>query len=273
VTRAAARATGLAVIVAYVIGALVSARLSPFSRRPLLDGLAPVAPYRWASPPPALAATNKPPTPGRFTLSFSGGALAGGAFQTPDAQVTLIVSHGAIAPKQGQRSVEVNVDPEAPSEGPGPPRDTVILGNLVRIRATYRPSGEAVTRLRRPIEVVLLYPFVRSDSGEHLVLQSTGGGAWRTLRATDHVGSAQLIASVRSLGTVAAAGRRLSGTPPAPSAGGSDHGTFIGIVVGAVGVLVLLVLVFGRRGDERRRRGPPAAGSTGGPRDRASGRS
>jgi hypothetical protein len=255
VTRRAAVASGAVVLVAYLAGALVSARLSPFARGPLLDGLAPIAPYRWASPPPDLAATNKQPTPGTFTLDIGADGVDGGAFTTPDAQVTLIVPQHAFAPAPGQTSITLTIDQVAPSEGPPAPRGIVILGNLVVIAGTYEPSGDAVRTLLRPIEVVVLYPFVRSDSGSRLVLYSRDG-RWKRLRATDHVGQAQLIASIGAPGTVAAAGRRASALPsPSPSASASPgRGAIIGVVAAAIVLIVLLVLALGRGGDRSRDR-------------------
>jgi hypothetical protein len=238
---------GLA-IATYLAGALVSAHLSPFARRPLLDGLAPVAPYRWVSPPPSAAATNKPPTPGRFTLPFTRDGIRGGAFATQDVQVTVIVPHGAFAPKPGQRSVLLTVVPVAPSDVAPAPGSLVILGNVVRLDARYEPSGAPVTRVTRPIEVVLLYPFVPTDSGRHVLLSSADGTSWTTLEATDHVASAQLLGSVRTLGDVAAAGMRAARPTAsvAPSAG-TNGMTTVAIVAGAALVILALFLVFGRR--------------------------
>jgi hypothetical protein len=252
--RAKVAVSGGAVVALYLAGALVSAHLSPFARRPLLDGLAPVAPYRWASPPPSVASTNKPPTPGRFTLPFSRGHLRGGAFATPDVQVTLIVPSDALAPMPGQRSIELTVDPIAPSSVAPPPRSLVILGNVVRIRATYQPSGDPASP-KKAIEVVLIYPFVPTDSGQHVLVASPNGKSWKTVKATDHPASAQLIGSVRTLGDVAAAGTRLARVSPSSTATGpgSSTGIIVAIAVGAVLVLLLLVLVFRRGGESRRR--------------------
>jgi hypothetical protein len=245
-TRAAV-VGGLA-IGTYLAGALVSAHLSPFARRPLLDGLAPVAPYRWVSPPPSAAATNKPPTPGRFTLPIMRDGIRGGAFATQDAQVTVIVPHGAFAPKPGQRSVLLTVVPIASSDVAPAPRSLVILGNVVRLDARYEPSGARVTELARPIEVALLYPFVPTDSGRHVLLSSTGGTSWTTVRATDHVASAQLLGSVRTLGDVAAAGARAARPSAAPGSGSSTNTvTTVAIVAVAALAILALFLLFGRR--------------------------
>jgi hypothetical protein len=254
-SRRSVVAAGAVVVSLYLIGAAVSGRLSPFARGPLLDGLAPVAPYRWVDPPANLADTNKQPTPGRFELSFRVGTIGGGAFQTPDAQVIMIVPHDAFAPKAGQDSVVITVKPVAPSGLSSPPASDVLLGNVVQIQAAYQPSGERISKPKRPIEVALVYPFVASDSGEHLMLESSGGG-WETIKATDHVASAQIMGSISDFGDVAAAGKRLpaSASRSPSSSGSSGTGTIVAIVVGALLVSVLLVAVFRRGGDRGDRR-------------------
>jgi hypothetical protein len=253
--RTRAVVSGGVVIALYLAGAVLSGHLSPFARRPLLDGLAPVAPYRWVSPPPGAASTNKAPTPGRFTLPFTRDGIRGGAFATPDVQVTVIVPHGAFTPEPGQRSIELTVQPIAPSRVAPPPGSLVVLGNVVRIEARYEPSGDPVTAPAKAIEVVLLYPFVSTDSGRHVLLTSPGGTSWTTVRATDHVASAQLLGSIRTFGDVVAAGTRLARASgvSAPSGARSSVGTVLVLAVGALLVLLVLFLVFrGRDGRGRR---------------------
>jgi len=254
-SRRAAWIAAAIVVLAYVTGAFVSGRLSPFDGTPLLDGSAPPPPYRWVRPPAAVAASNQQPTPGSFTLGFdSRGRLKGAALATPDGQVTVIVPSGAIAASAGQRSVELTVDPLAPSAASSAPGSLVLLGNVVRVRATYRPGG-GPARLVRPIEVVVSYPFVASDSGEHLLLESATGSIWTRVKATDHVGTAQLVGPMRSLGYVAAAGVRATRATSSP-AGPASQGIPIAIVVVAA-VLVLLIIVIvagGRDGGRRPRR-------------------
>jgi hypothetical protein len=151
--RRTALTGGVLVLIAYLGGAIISARLSPFARRPLLDGLAPTAPYRWVNPPPDLAAdTNKPPTPGRFALNLTSSGSQGGAFTTPDAQVTVIVPNDAIAPSAGQDTITLTVQPLDPATLDRPSRSLVVLGNAIRIAATYGCTHLSVRprRRRRP---------------------------------------------------------------------------------------------------------------------------
>lgn len=252
-SRRAVVASGAVVVAVYLAGALVSARLSPFARHPLLDGLAPAAPYRWVDPPANLADTNKPPTPGRFQLEFHGGTLDGGALQTPDAQVTVIVPHDAFAARAGQTGVTITVKPLSPAAFPAAPGSKVLLGNVVRIQAVYEPSGDRIEDPKRALEVAIVYPFVAADSGEHLMLQARAD-RWMRLDATDHLASAQLVASIASFGDIVAAGERLPSATTSPATAGSSRtGTIIAIAIGALLVIVLLVAVF-RRGEAPIRR-------------------
>lgn len=253
--RRTALAGGVLVLIAYLGGAIISARLSPFARRPLLDGLAPTAPYRWVNPPSDLADTNTPPTPGRFALNLTSSGSQGGAFTTPDAQVTVIVPNDAIAPSAGQDSITLTVQPLDPATLDRPSRSLVVLGNAIRIAATYEPSGDPADELLEPIEVVLTYPFVLEDGGDHALLESKNGQDWSRVRATDHIGTSQAIGRIRSFGYVMVVGRRLSNPPTEPpSTGGPDEGIPLVIIgVGVVAVLLLLAIIFGGRGGRRSR--------------------
>ena len=93
---------GVGIVALYLAGAAVSGRASILTRRPLLDGLAPPTPYRWVSPPPDLAASNKPPASTRFTVELTAEGSQLGAFSTSDGQVNLVLSQGAVPPRSGQ---------------------------------------------------------------------------------------------------------------------------------------------------------------------------
>src|SRR5207342_2689001 len=111
--RSRALGAGLAIALVYAATAILSGHLSPLSSGPLLDGLAPPTAYRWVKPPPELAATNQEPTPGTFTVKLGNGGSKTAVFTTDDAQVTLILPEGSFADAEGQRSVQVAVDPLA----------------------------------------------------------------------------------------------------------------------------------------------------------------
>jgi hypothetical protein len=252
--RVGAAAAAGCIVLLYVGGAYLSGRLSPVARRPLLDGLAPSAPYRWVRPPENLAGVNRSPTPGMFTLDVGPGGVKGGAFTTPDAQVTVIVPNGSIPPAPGQTQVQLTVTPLDPASLAPPPRGRIILGNAARVVATYVPSGDPVRNLSRGVELVLVYPFVLDDGGDHQLITSPDGSAWRRIHTTDHAGPAQAIGTMPSFGYVAVSGLRArQSSSPTPSEGGPGVPVAI-VVAGAVLIVLLLVLLFGGRGGRGDRR-------------------
>jgi hypothetical protein len=258
--RVGAAAAAGCIVLLYVGGAYLSGRLSPVARRPLLDGLAPSAPYRWVSPPENLAGANRSPTSGTFTLDIGPGGIPGGAFTTPDAQVSVIVPNDSIPPAPAQRQVRLTVTPIDPASLAPPPRGRIVLGNAVRVVATYRPSGDPVRNLSRGVELVLVYPFVLDDGGDHQLITSPDGSAWQRIRTTDHVGPAQAIGTMSSFGYAAVSGLRAQrSSSPAPSEGGPGV-PFAIIAAGVVLIALLLFLLFGGRGDrhERERHRPEA---------------
>jgi hypothetical protein len=252
--RVAAAAAAGVVVLLYVGGAYVSGRLSPVARRPLLDGLAPSAPYRWVSPPENLAGANRSPTPATFTLGVGSGGVPGGAFTTPDAQVTVIVPNDSIPAAPGQRQVRLTVTPVDPASLAPPPSGRIVVGNVVHVVATYLPSGDPVRNLSRGAELVLVYPFSLDDGGDHQLIVSPDGSAWRRIHTTDHAVPAQALGTMQTFGYAAVSGLRARrSSSPGPSEGGPGVPLAI-VAAGAVLVVVLLVLLLGGRADRRDRR-------------------
>jgi hypothetical protein len=251
------------VLAAYVAGALLSGHLSPFARRPLLDGVITKHPYNWASPPPALAPTNKQPESGSYTITLKGGSQAG-VFQTNDGQAVLVLPTGSIAPASGAKSVAITLTPLDPSKFGRPPSGQAIAGNVYRISASYEPGGSPVTHLEsNQSEVALLYPF--TNTTKHVVLQSTDGKTWTKLPSTDQLASTQVLATkVTKLGYFAV-GVPASGATPTPTSSSSGIGGMLTAVIAAVAVIVLLLAL---RAEYVRRRKARAGPSRGRPRHR-----
>lgn len=211
-TRRRALGAGIVVTALYAALAAWSGRLSPLARQPLLDGLAPPTPYRWVDPPPELEDSNEPPTPGAFTIRLGPAGSETATFTTGDAQVTLILPKGSFASAPGQRGVRVTIEPLAPSGFAAPEPPLRIVGNVVEVRATYRPSGEPA-RLAAPITVVLIYPRLANDHRGHTIVVSSDGAAWGAVESHDLASIQQVDAATEDLGLVAVAG-----SPPSPSA-------------------------------------------------------
>ena len=228
---------GAAVLALYLAGAAVSGRASILARRPLLDGLAPPTPYRWVTPPPDLAASNKPPASTRFTVELTATGSRLGAFSTSDGQINLVLSEGAVPARSGQTGVEVAVDPVDPATLGPAPSGLVVAGNAYRIQASYQPSGDTVEALGGQSSVGLVYPLLATavaDPGGHQVLSSADGRAWEPLPSTDTPGTHQVSARLSRTGYVQVG--------VAPSAGGSGGNSRNRILLLASGVAVVIVL-------------------------------
>src|SRR5436190_20048549 len=129
VSRRTIVATGIAIVGLYAALAVISGRLSPLARGPLLDGIGPPQPYRWVNPPPDLASANLPPSSGTFHVPLDPNGSRGEVFVTSDNQVTVIVPKGAFDAKVGQIEVTLSVTPLDPATLPSPGRKLTIFGN------------------------------------------------------------------------------------------------------------------------------------------------
>jgi len=260
--RSRALGAGLAIAVVYAVTALWSGHLSPLARRPLLDGLAPPTAYRWVRPPPELAATNQKPTPGTFTVELGNDGSKTAVVTTDDAQVTVILPVGSFESAEGQRSVEVTVEPLA-SAIAHPDEPLHVVGNVYLIDATYRPSGDAA-KLASLATVVLVYPLLANDHGSHSIIWSKTGDRWKALETDDLPSIQQAGADIRELGYVSVAGQPASPTGGGTSEGGSSVAT-IAIVAGLIVLAIVAAVLLRKRSrsgsgersrelEERRRR-------------------
>jgi hypothetical protein len=249
--------TGLGVVALYLAGAAVSGRASILTRRPLLDGLAPPTPYRWVSPPPEMAASNKPPASTRFTVDLAPEGSQLGAFSTSDGQINLVLSQGAVPARPGQTRVEFSVDPVDPATLGPPPSGLVTAGNAYRIQGGYQPSGEEVGALGGQSSVGLVYPLLATavaDPGGHQLLSSADGQAWEALPSTDTPGTHQVSARLARTGYV------VVGVAPSAAEPGSDPRNRILLAGTAVAGLIVAAAVFLRLRERSRSDPQPPKG-------------
>lgn len=239
-SRRYALGAGVLALVAYIGGSWLSASLGVTSAT-MLDGLNSPPPYRWVDPPADLAASNQEPLKGHFPLALTKQGSAAGAFSTNDGQATLVISQGSIAPKEGERSLEVDIEPLAPSTvDANPPGNLEITGNVYRFTAVYKPSGDDVTELAGGGDqrVLMIYPSEAGPHRAHTLITSVDGRTWTKLETDDSGAQQQVQAPVTSLGYVAVAG------PPQESEGLSTSA--VGVVVLAIVLVVLGGLVIAR---------------------------
>jgi hypothetical protein len=138
------------------------------------DGIiVPPEPYRWESPPPNLAAGNKPPQPGETTLPVLNGQVAGGGVQTGDSQIVIYFGPGAFKAPPGATSVKCTVAPDP--NPPASPAGTEIRGNVYRITCVGQPGGG-------PVTVVSTYHLtMRFPPGAFKEIQYYDNSSWRAL--------------------------------------------------------------------------------------------
>jgi len=253
-TRRRAVVAGGVVVVAYLLLVVVGGYLSPFARRPLLDGFGSVPPYRWVRPPPPLAHTNQKPTPAKasLTLDPQSGSEAN-VVSTPDLQVSIAFGPGAFPVHGGARSVSISVKPLAPTGFGTPPRGQALFGNVYRLTARYQPGGPEAPRTSVPGQITLFYPGSPDNlQHNHTVLQSNDGRTWRALQTDDFQGAQQASASITHLGYYAV-GQSARGTTKPPPTGRFLYYAILGIVVGGGAAVLVVAEVRTRR--RRRERG------------------
>lgn len=234
--RSRALGAGLSIGLIYAATALLSGHLSPLTRRPLLDGLAPPTAYRWVKPPPELAAANQEPTPGTFTVKLGNDGSKTAVFTTDDAQVTLILPERSFVDAEGQRTVEVTVEPLAGATA-HPDDPLRVVGNVYLVEATYQPSGD-VAKLAIRSTVVLVYPLLANDHGSHSMIWSRTGDRWQALDTDDLPSIQQAGADIDELGYLSVAGQPASPTVTA----GDGSGSSVATIVTVAGLVVLAVL-------------------------------
>lgn len=167
----ARRAGLIAVAIGLIAAALLHGRMAA---PPVYDGIiVPPEPYRWESPPPNLAAGNKPPLPGDATLPVQNGQVAGGGIQTNDNQVVMYFGPGAFKAPAGATSVKCTIEPDP--NPPAPPAGVDIRGNVYRVGCLGEPGGGAVTLVSN-YHLTLRFP-----PGAFKEIQYNDGSGWRPL--------------------------------------------------------------------------------------------
>lgn len=231
---------GLVILVVYVAGALLSGHLSPLARRPLLDGFIPPVPYRWVDPPPELAPSNLPPTPGTAQVSLGPQGSEAAFIATGDAQVTLSIPEHVFPDRPGATAVEITIEPVTPPSAGPLPGQLSVTGNVYVIRATYRPTGVGVRSLAASFVAILVYPALATDLGNHTLVVSPDGERWMRIDTHDQHATKQVNGRIHALGYVAVASPPLPSLPPDGAPQGDGRPIPLAIVAVLIGVALLL---------------------------------
>ena len=125
---------------------------------PLYDGIT-VAPepFRYVSPPPDLASTNKPPASGQGDLQVATGINKLATVQTDDKQVLAFFPEGALSTTAAK--ITIKITPE--TSPPPPPSGNKLIGNVYGIEevgVTPQPP------LAKPSQVLLRIPAQKLSS-------------------------------------------------------------------------------------------------------------
>lgn len=229
---------GAAVLAGYVAVALVT---PGGPTRPLFDGIAPPAPYRWVNPPPDFAPGNGKPESASHDLALGASGSDASSIATPDGQAAIVLKEGSFAARKGEKTVVIRIDPLDPATFGRPPSEQRYDGNAYRYVAAYKSSGEEA-KLTQPATVVLQFPIVST----HLLRRD--GNAWTDLKANPVSASLQIFATSATLGVFVATG------PPLPESEPSrGFPTALVISIGAGAAAVVAGLVTRMRQNKRRR--------------------
>jgi hypothetical protein len=239
---------GALIVGAYLAVLALTVGLRADHVRPLYDGFAPPASYRWVDPPSFFASGNVAPAPVTATIRLGAEGSAAAGVATPDGQFVVSLGRGAVAAREGATRVAVRITPQAPATLgplPGGPRPN---GNAYRVQMTYEPRGGTVTRLARPGSLVIEIP----ELGEDL-FTSPDGREWTTLPARTVPPRNLSLAT-----TLAAPGYFLGGTnlPELVGQEGSSSNQSVAIGAAVAGFTVVLLLVASVIVRRRRARGP-----------------
>jgi hypothetical protein len=235
------RLAGALAALGYLAVLLLTRVALPGGARPLYDGFAPPAPYRWVNPPAALKSNNQAPVGGNGHVERSDGKDASLAFETTDGQASLtaeIATLGLTAADTGADGQLVPLDPTSYGPLPG---GQAPSGNVYRVTILARPSGREISTLVKPASLSLEL----ANSAGTSLYTSRDGKTWRKLPSS--IGQPFVIGNVTETGYYVLggpAGLLPSLSPPsAPKKSGSGvalwgAGALAVLVAGGVGLLL-----------------------------------
>lgn len=224
------RLAGLVAAFGYLAVLLLTRLALPGASRPLYDGFAPPAPYRWVNPPRQLRDTNSAPVPGTGHVDRSDGADASLAFQTGDQQASVTADLAALGLTSAETGADGTLTPLDPTAYAALP-NRAPSGNVYRLTVTARPSGRAVTTFAGPVSLSLI---LANTAGTEMYA-SPDGRAWTLLQST--TGQPYVVANIKAPGYFVLGGPAgLLPTIEPPHR--PSHFPWALVVAGAVAVLV-----------------------------------
>ena len=232
---------GAVIVVAYLATLSATVARRDGNVRPLYDGLAAPAAYRFVNPPAFFAPTNVKPTAASATIALHADGSAQAGIATPDGQFVISLGRGAVAPAAGATEISVRITPIDPgSLGPLPALSSLPAtrplrpsGNAYHLEMTYEPSGHSVTRLVKPGTLLMEIPEIAENA-----FASTDGKRWTRL-ATRVLLPKQLTMTA----TLSTSGYYVAGTDQASLAARTKRSSRAALVLGLC-VVLLAALIF-----------------------------
>lgn len=249
------RRAGVGLVLLYAAVAVLTYAAASRAIRPLFDGFAPPAPYRWVKPPPELARDNQPPQAVDRTVPIGNQGSEPTVASTPDAQIIVTLPQGAIGGHPPDTAVILGITPaDAGTLGPLP-AGLRVVGNAYRVSLVYQPSLTPVTQVGAPATIAL----TAASQGD-VLLYSPDGRAWQTSAARPFGATHGLIGPMAAPGYYLVTASR-SVTTIAPSGRGGGNGSAVTVVVLAVvvvgvGAVAVVVALRSRSRSRSRRRRP-----------------
>ncbi len=219
-------ALGIAAVAAYFLTALT---VAPNSGRILFDGLVPLDPYRWVRTVPFIPWGGAPALAGGGSLPLAAGGSGAGSIATGDGQAVAVFPQNAVAPQQGESSIQVNITPLHPRKMPPLPEDVRVDGNAYLIEARYAASGQPVV-VRRAVTVLLTYPLHAEQ------ILNRAGTDWTRIPTTAFPTTQKVYGESSTLGLFVAV------SPPRPGPGAKSWVPFAAAAGGLLMVLAALLL-------------------------------
>lgn len=201
------------------------------------DGIGPVQPYNWESPPPEFVNSNLPPKSGHQVIKVVNGVSEANTAYTDDGQIIFYFLPGAFN-STGLTTITVDIKPVATFPDP------VLYRFSTNVYVVTSSAS-----LAKPISVTLRYS-TGIPAPSDVYYAAPGGGPWQKVDSTQQSQVFTLNAVAPNFGYYAA-GYPSNAQPSAVTVGGS-----LPIIVAAAIVLVILA---GIPIAVMRRRGRPAA--------------
>lgn len=237
--------TGLALAAAYGAVAVATGVLVTGADRPLFDGFAPRAPYRWVKPPPELASTNQPPQSAERTIPLTEQGSEAANASTTDAQIILTLPGGSIPPHPPDTAIALRLTPLDPGTLAPLPPGLRAVANAYQVALAYQPSGTTVSGVA-PAAILALTANTRGD----VLLYSPDGQSWQQAPSRPFGGTDGLTASFRGPGYYLVTASPAVRATTTPDGGG---GTGSSILTAAVVALAAGAVVGGVSFLRRRR--------------------